>query len=261
MRDPGTLPGGDPNDDGSGDGNGDSNWGDDGDGDGLGGGGSGGDAAVFAHGDDSLYRVDPDSLDVELIGMFGWPQEADTMTDLAVDASGRIIGISFTVVYEVDPETAACRRLAALDRELNGLSFVQRPDGEVLLGSALDGTVVRLDPRTGASTTIGAFGNGLTSSGDLVSVEGFGTVATALSGESWTDVLVEVDPTDGSATVIGDTGVSGIWGLGFWGNRIFGFTGYNELVVIDPDTGAATVESTGEIPWYGAGVTTVAPLI
>lgn len=223
--------------------------------------GGGGFEAVFAHGYDTLYRVDPDSLAIEPVGAFGWPNEPDTMTDIAVDSAGRIVGISFTVVYEVDPTTAGCRRLASLDRELNGLSFVQGDTGEILLGSALDGTVVRLDPQTGASTTLGSFGNGLTSSGDLVSVDGFGTVATARTIDGWTDVLVSVDPSDGRATIIGDTGVSDIWGLGFWRNRVFGFTGYNELVVIDPESGAATVEGTGDVPWYGAGVTTAAPLI
>jgi hypothetical protein len=223
--------------------------------------GGGGFEAVFAHGYDALYRVDPDSLAIQPVGAFGWPAEPDTMTDIAVDSAGRIVGISFSVVYEVDPATARCRRLAALDRELNGLSFVQGDDGEVLLGAALDGTVVRLDPQSGASTTLGSFGDGLTSSGDLVSVDGFGTVATARTVDGWTDVLVSVDPSDGSATIIGDTGVTDIWGLGFWRNRVFGFTGYNELVVIDPESGAATVEGTGDVPWYGAGVTTAAPLI
>ena len=46
---------------------------------------------------------------------------------------------------------------------------------DVLVGTALDGSVWSIDPTTGASAQIGAFGGGWISSGDLVSVKGFGT--------------------------------------------------------------------------------------
>ena len=226
-------------------------------------GGADGADAVYAHSDSTLYRLDPQTLGVTQVAPFEWPdpQLPDVMTDLAINEDGLLVGISFTAVYTVDAESARCTKLADLDREFNGLSFVQDGSDERLLATAIDGSVYQLDPQTGMSTSIGSFGNDLGSSGDLVSVEGFGTVATAKSMDSWNDLLVRIDPQTGAATPIGDTGVVDIWGLGFWANRVYGFTGWNELVVIDPETGAATVQETGEVPWYGAGVTTAAPLI
>ena len=72
---------------------------------------------------------------------------------------------------------------------------------------------------------------------------------------------MRVDPATGAATVIGDTGVSGIWGLGFWGNRFYGFTSDGDFVLIDPQSGATRVQESAEVSWYGAGVTTVAPVL
>ena len=91
---------------------------------------------------------------------------------------------------------------------------------EVLVASALDGSFYRIDPTTGASTPIGNYGNGLTSSGDIVSVRGFGTVATVKQNGVGNDWLARVDPSSGAATPIGDTGVTNIWGVGFWKNQV-----------------------------------------
>src|SRR4029453_8338309 len=128
--------------------------------------------AVFAHSYDTLYRIAPHTISIDQVGPFVWPEGTDTMTDIAVDAEGRVVGISFTVIYEIDAATARCRRMADLDREVNGLAFVRDGDDEILLGTALDGSVVRLDPFTGDSTTVGNFGNNLTPSGELVSGQG-----------------------------------------------------------------------------------------
>ncbi|RMH40140.1 MAG: hypothetical protein D6689_14615 [Deltaproteobacteria bacterium] len=94
-----------------------------------------------------------------------------------------------------------------------------------------------------------------------MSVAGFGTVATVKQGGAGTDLLARVDPTTGAATVIGDTGVADIWGVGFWGNRVFGFTDDGQFVLLDPATGAATLVDSGSVRWWGAAVTTSVPVI
>jgi large repetitive protein len=224
-------------------------------------------AKVYAHSDGALYKIDPDTLDVMFIGEFVWPAEViyDSMTDIAIDANGNMVGISFDKVYSVNPMTAQATQLSVLDRSFNGMSFVstsQLDDGaEVLVAAALDGSFYRLDPISGQSTPIGNYGSDMTSSGDIVSVTGFGTVATAVKPGSETDWLVRVDPVTGAATPIGDTGVYGIWGLGFWGTEIYGFTSENKFVLIDRDTGHATEIEAGPTSWWGAGVTTEAPVI
>jgi hypothetical protein len=221
--------------------------------------------AVYAHSASQLYTIDPDTLDVTLVGAFGWPSGSDQMTDIALDKDANMVGISFNTVYAVNKDTAACTRLASLDRQFNGLSFIPGEEVgtgvEILVGAALDGSVWRIDETTGASTLVGNYGGGMTSSGDIVSVTGFGTVATVKSGLGGTDKLVRVDANTGVATLIGDTGVTDIWGLGFWKDKVYGFTDYNEFVLVDIHTGVASLVKTGNVNWWGAGVTTSAPFI
>ena len=53
-----------------------------------------------------------------------------------------------------------------------------------LVATSLDGSVFRIDPTTGTATTIGNLGGGLRSSGDLVSVDTYGTLVTV---RGWPD--------------------------------------------------------------------------
>lgn len=233
---------------------------------GGGGGGSGSDAAVtyvFAHSSQELYRVDPDTLDVELVAAFEWAGGWDEMTDIAIDRDGRMIGISYDRVYAVDSDTAGTSYLAELDRNFNGLSFLpdpSRPEVEILIGAAQDGSVYEIDPATGASTPRGNYGDGMGSSGDIVSVAGFGTAATVTTGWGGSDQLVRVD-SDSSADPIGDTGFEDLWGLGFWGDKVYGFAEDGSFVLLDVTTGDAQLIERAGVAWWGAGVTTHAEVI
>ena len=221
-------------------------------------------AAVYAHTSSSLYLVDPNTLEVTLIGDFGWPNGSDSMTDIAIDQFGRMIGVSFNSVYEVDEETGNCIYLAPLQGAgFNGLSFIESPAGglEVLVGADLSGNIYELDPATGATTLVGNYGGGYVSSGDIVSVRGAGTFATVTDNVG-TDQLAFIDPADNyAATIIGDTGYDNIWGLGYWRNKVYGFSSDNQFLTIDVGTGEATPEQAGAFSWWGAGVTTLAPII
>ncbi len=221
---------------------------------------------VYAHTDTTLYRVDPDSLAVTMVGDFGWPLLPDQMTDIAIDKNGMMIGLSFTDVYRVDPATAKATQLSAgLSGTFNGLSFVpataigQTGDDVLVATRADDGLVFRVDPMTGATTQIGNMGS-FTSSGDLVAVAGFGTVQTTTGTSS--DVLVRLAPSTFAATAIGTgTGFTDIWGVAFWKNKIFGFTNAGQFVLIDPTTGVGTLVQGNGPAWWGAAVTTTAPII
>jgi hypothetical protein len=196
------------------------------------------------------------------VGEFGFSDLFEEMTDIALDELGQMVGISFGSLYQVDPETADCTYVADLDRDFNGLSYLPAPGGgERLVGAALDGTLWVLDPQSGSSTSLGQFGGSLGSSGDLVFVTGLGAYATATSFDSGSDLLVRVDPDTGAADVVGETGFTNIWGLGFWGSRFYGFTDEGDFLLIDPQSGAAQLQEGGSVPWYGAGVTTIAPVL
>jgi len=223
-------------------------------------------AAVYAHSSSSLYRVDPDTLIVSEVAPFQWPSGIDTMTDIAIDKDGNMYGISFDSVYAVNKDTAECTFLAGLTEQFNGLSFVPADtpdpsDEEILIGAANSGTVYQVDPATGETTQIGAYGNGWGSSGDIVSVRGH-TYATVVEDLSATDKLARIDPANGfQAEIIGDTGFQDIWGVGYWGDKVYGFTENSKFVLIDVDTGSATEIETSTVHWWGAGVTTSAPVI
>jgi hypothetical protein len=222
--------------------------------------------AVYANSYFNLYAVNPDTLDVTLVGPFGWPRGDDMMTDIAVDKDSHVWGISWGALYSVDPETAACTFVTVLSgQQFNGLTFL--PAGvlddtgeEALVATGLAGALYRIDITTGESTLIGDMGGNMESSGDIVSVVGFGTAATVKNG-STDDYLARIDPVTGVGTIIGNTHYPDIWGIGFWRNKVFGFVATNQFVLIDIDTGDAEYISTGPENWTGAGVTTTAPFI
>jgi hypothetical protein len=227
-------------------------------------------AAVYAHTAKTLFRVDYDTLELTPVGNFGGSFPAtDLMTDLAMDSTGVMIGISFTQVYRVDPTSAAATLIgnATLQQAFNGLSFVpaelalgtQGPD--VLVASRVtDGRIFQIDPITGAVSQLGDMG-AYQSSGDIVGVHGFGMMATVVGTPAGTpDTLVRLAPGTFAATPIGtNTGFAGLWGIGYWKQRLFGFSSTGSFVEIDPTSGVATeIRATAE-GWYGAAVTTAAP--
>jgi hypothetical protein len=228
---------------------------------------------VYAHSGSDLFRVDPVSMEVERIGPFTMPNPVtggvrylNTVTDIAVDRSRKIIGLTYTQVLNIDPATGNCTQLAPLPmgNRFNGLSWIRAEQGpELLVASSFDGSLFRIDPTTGAATLIGPLGGGMQSSGDLVSVANHGTLLTVKgTGPMANDQLVRVDPATGTATVIGPTGFRQIWGLGFWGSKVFGFTQTGQFILIDPRTGAGTlVKNFPAFPFWGAGVTTAVTVI
>lgn len=225
-----------------------------------------GSASIYAHTSTSLYRVDPDTYAVTKVGDFDF-SPFEQMTDLAIDSTGQMVGVSFGAVYRVDPVTAHVTELSSsLAQQFNGLSFVPAAalgmtGADVLIGTDTgDGNVYKVDPMTGAVTQVGSMGGSFTSSGDLVSVDGFGTVQTVPGATH--DVLVRLAPGTFAATPIGtDTGFDHIWGVGFWKNKVFGFTDTGQLITINPTTGVGTAVASGGPSWWGAAVTTTAPVI
>jgi hypothetical protein len=222
---------------------------------------------VYAHSGSDLFSVDPMTLQFSRVGPFlipgAQPKYLNDVTDIAIDRDGRIVGTTFDRLLEIDGKTAECKPIATLPpgRSFNGLSWIRTDSGEErLLATTLDGGVFRIDPATGAATTVGQLGAGLRSSGDLVSVASYGTLVTVAGPGS--DRLARIDPATGTATIIGDTGFQKVWGLGFWGDRVFGFTNTGQFILIDPKTGAGMlVEAMPAYPFWGAGVTTSVPVI
>ncbi len=230
---------------------------------------------VYAHSDAVLYSVDPATSAVRMVGTFRFPTDGNNhaMTDLAVNADGELTGVTQDALYTVDPTTAQCALIRALPttdrRVFVGLTWVPvgvlDPSREVLLGGATDGSLWRIDPTTGRSTSAGTLSTGWGISGDMVSIRGANTYATVrrTTGTSTSDTLATLDFSSGSArmTIVGTiTGYASIYGLGYWRSTLYGFTRPGRLITINVATGAATPQSMPAMQFSGAGVTTVAPV-
>lgn len=235
---------------------------------------------VYAHSGDTLYRIDTTTNAANLVGPFT-NLAMQGMLDIAVDRNERMIGVTRDKIFEIDPATGACTFLADFTGSaLTSLSFVPAnpaaPDGPEMLVAATDtGAVIRIDVvgTTATATVIGDYGQlggmDIISSGDIVYVKGFGTVATVDVGSAaGMDYLATIDPTNNWAATVSTTatGFDKIFGIAFWGGTLYGFVdnGFGNggsFIRIDRQTGVGTLIEAGTIRWFGAGVTTEAPII
>ena len=242
---------------------------------------------VHAHSDSTLWLLAPISKAVTMVGAFDCVgTTVSSMVDIAIDRAGKMTGcaaISFQgalggALVSIDPTNAHCTVLTRGPNLVTSLTYV--PEGalvanaEALVGYA-DDRYVRVDPTTGAVTDIGLLNNAASggvrwvSSGDVVSIKDGGTYLTvkAESGNaSGGDRIVEVDPKTGALKrIIGPTGMDDVLGLGYWGGIAYGFTLAGKLIQIDLMTGAGTPlpipGATADLAFFGAGTTTVAPII
>jgi hypothetical protein len=252
----------------------------------------GGPGRVYAHTNDTLYLYEPVAGTLKKLGVFTFDKagtEADII-DIAVDRTGNMFGTSFGNFFSIDSSTAKCTWIATTDPLVdfpNSLSFVPAgtadPGKETLVGYASNGdnvavTYVKIDTTTGVMTTLGdmnsmSTGSQYRSSGDIISLiaDGNRTYATVKlqvdGGLAGTDLLAEVDPSDGHLKrIIGDTQQTNLFGFGYWAGKGYGFSDNGRIVQIDMTSGKSVVlltlmdDAGAPLPWFGAGVTTQAPI-
>jgi hypothetical protein len=232
---------------------------------------------VYAHSGSTLYRVDTQTLQPVEIGAMGG-LGTQSLTDLAIDKNNRMVGITLDKLYNVDATSGAVTLIKDLSQSARGftsLSYVPSdlndPNSADILVSANDqGDVFQIDPTTGDATKLGSYGTAgagkVVSSGDLIGVRGLGIYATVDVGNEQNDYLAKIDPATWKATPLGTgTGFNNIFGLGFWAGTIYGFvdmgSGAGKIITIDPNTGAGHEVQSGSVQWFGAGVSTDAPII
>jgi len=203
-------------------------------------------AVIYLNTEDTLYAWDPETGVTE-VGRFSDP--AARMTDIAIDMAGTMVGIATNELYEIDARTGDLTFLCALEDWANGLTFLS--DGRLVTAGA---DLLMVDRVTCAATPLSR-GSGFQTSGDVVGIPGERLLWTVNS--SGGDGLVEVDPDTGTATLIGNLGVSSLWGVGYSDGLLYGFSANEEVVVIDPHT--ATVSSRAPLPraWWGAATNPV----
>src|SRR5262245_62325508 len=97
---------------------------------GLGGQGGGipaGETEVFGHSADTLYKLDPITKEVTVVGLFSG-LNGDSMIDIALDKDGNMVGTAFGGLYNIDKTTGNSTLIVAGSFP-NSLSFV--PQGTV----------------------------------------------------------------------------------------------------------------------------------
>ncbi len=221
-------------------------------------------AEVFGHSASELYRLDPDTKAVTMVGAF---DGCDGVIDIALDKDSRIVGTTFDGIYQIDKATAACTLITSGSYP-NSLSFIPAgtldPNVEALVGY-IDDEYVRIDPQSGSVTTIGYLGAGsLISSGDIVSVKDGATFLTVKGSSCPTDCLMEVNPSTGGVVKNwGPLGYSNAFGIAFWAGSVYGFTSGGALfeVTFDNNVMATTLIAQPGTQFWGAGSTTSAPPI
>ncbi len=222
-------------------------------------------AEVWAHSSDTLYKLDPDTKAVTVIGPFSG---CSGVVDMALDEKSNLY-VSAGGIYKVDKKTAACTKVGGGSFAGNSLSFVPvgvlDPAKEVMVTYSGD-QYMRVDLDTGTTTPLGSVGGGYGSSGDIVSVKGGGTYLSAY-GPGCSDCLLQVNPKTGALIKNwGSLGTGGVWGLAFWAGKIYAFDSGGRIFEVS--FGKDTI-TTKEIPikdrpsglsFWGAGSTTAAPV-
>jgi len=221
---------------------------------------------LYAHTSDTLYRLDLKAGAFVKVGYFSFDKNPGSVTDIALDSSGKLFAVTFDDVFECSVNKASCAWLSSLPNSFNGLTFVAKgvvdPNGESLIGISTSGSwnQIIVTGKTAKIVYLGQYGGGWSSSGDSFSVDGIGTYAT-VKGMSSSDSLVQVDPKNGKVLkVIGATGVSELYGLAWWNGVFYGFSADGNAYTLDVATGKAKVVAGIKVPsgvaWWGAGVST-----
>jgi hypothetical protein len=245
----------------------------------AGGAGSGGApqiAEVFGHSEDTLYKLNPDTKAVGVIGAFTGCEvtgSANGIQDLAADKDSQLYAASHLGLYRVDKSTAACTKIASGDYP-NSLSFVPAgtldPNAEALVGYVIDpndkNQYVRIDTTTGAISNVGQpWAEDYVSSGDIVSVKEGPTYLTIKGGDCTPfDCLAEINPQTGKLVKnYGQIdGYSKVFGLAFWAGSSYGFTSNGQLFELKIMGNALITTAISTPPglvFWGAGSTTSAP--
>jgi hypothetical protein len=235
---------------------------------------------VYAHSGHELYRLDTRTNATVDIGPFGAALGTASITDIAVDKNDKMIGVTLNKIFTIDVATGTATLLSPFEQgapNVTSLSFVPKDlndpnSDEILVASDDHGNVVQIDPSNGKTTTLGNYGkvgnDQIVSSGDIVAVRGAGIFATVNVGLPLTapDNLAKIDPTTWNATIVGTPlGSDKIFGLAYWGGKLYGFVDVaatsGSIIAIDPTSAAVTPVVSGSVEWFGAGVTTDAPII
>ena len=205
---------------------------------------------VYVHTADTLFSWEPTTGTLTRINDFndgvGGPFNA-SMTDIAIDGDGNFYGVSFTGLHGIDPVTAAVWDIATMDMALVGLAATS--DGRLI--GAGDG-LYEINTATGQTSEFvrpGVF----ETSGDVVGLPDRNLYWLVRSeDETSGDRLVVVNSTTAESRVVGSVGLTSLFGVGYSGGALYGFSESGEVIEIDPATAEVLSTAAIDYSWWGA---------
>ena len=129
---------------------------------------------IYAHTDETLYSVDPQTMAVTVVGPFAGTSDSSTdsvVTDLAVDSNHDVYVNTESVVYKAalpatSPGTVTLTKVATIQGTAKFYALAFAPVGsldpniEVLIGGDSNGALWSIDTTSGATVNLGTFGAG-----------------------------------------------------------------------------------------------------
>jgi outer membrane protein assembly factor BamB len=176
----------------------------------------------------NLYEVDCSTGQAELIGNTGV-----AFTDIAFAPDGRLLGVTYSQLYEIDREDATASLIGYVPGAgfMNALVF----DTEGVLWGAGSGSVFRIDPETAQGENVATLSWGQSSAGDLA-LDREGNMYLTTTGGT----VVSIDTTDGSVSEVCTLPYTNVYAFGRApDDRMFGITSDNMVLEIDLHAGTS----------------------
>lgn len=175
-----------------------------------------------------LIAINPLNLSVREVG-----ETSAMFSDIAFGPNGKLYGITFSGLYEIDPSNASTQYIGSLG--VSGANALEVDSaGNAYLASANNGNLYSLDLSTGDTKKIGTYSDNAESEGDLSLFDGKLYLTTN------NNCIVQIDPETGVEISSVLISVSDMYGLEQLGSTLYGFA-RSTFYSVDPDTGRLTI--------------------
>ncbi|MFO0727489.1 MAG: hypothetical protein U1E65_27175 [Myxococcota bacterium] len=207
---------------------------------------------LYVHTGSTLYSFDLDTNQATVIGDFHTNDGPVTdLSDIAIDSDGRMFGGSVSKkIYVVHPDTAELDERYSFNDRINGLTFL--PSGHLVIAGD---DVTEIDADTGRTVKVLVHGSNYQTSGDIIGLPDgqlYWTVRGTGGNNPSGDLLIRIDPSDGSTQRLGACGVERIYGLGYANDTLVGFASDGTVVHLDPRNGRSSSVLMMSERWWGA---------
>ena len=183
-----------------------------------------------------LVAVDPITLKARKIGSTGVE-----MTDIAFAPNGKLYGISFNKLYQINQKTGKATVVG--DLGIKGANALEISDkGVAYVASTSNGILSKLNLGTGETDTVGRYSRSLKSEGDLAFYDGRLYLTTTANK------ILNISPTTGRTLDSLSLGIADMYGLEQLGSTLYGFS-RSFFYSIDPTTGATIALK--NVPGFG----------